>query len=63
MHDTEEYPCDARADAPFIQQLILDVRRAVHRDLRDGHACQLKYGKDWDRYTALVKYRIVPLIY
>ncbi len=36
---------------------------AVHRDLRDGHACALKYGKDWDRYCAIVKYRIVPLVY
>ncbi len=37
--------------------------RAVHRDRRDGHACHQKYGKDWDRYCTIVKYRIVPLVY
>ena len=36
---------------------------AVHRDLRDGHACKLKYGKDWDEYCSKVKYRIIPYIY
>jgi hypothetical protein len=36
---------------------------AVHRDLRDEHACHLKYGKDWEKYCSIVKYRIVPLIY
>ncbi len=36
---------------------------AVHRDLRDGHACKLKYGKDWDEYCSKVKYRIVPYLY
>ncbi len=36
---------------------------AVHRDLRDEHACHLKYGKDWDKYCSIVKYRIVPLLY
>jgi hypothetical protein len=35
----------------------------VHRDLRDEHACRDKYGKDWDKYCAHVKYRIVPLVY
>jgi hypothetical protein len=35
----------------------------VHRDLRDEHACHLKYGKDWDKYCSIVKYRIVPLLY
>ena len=36
---------------------------AVHRDLRDEHACQLKYGKDWDKYCKIVRYRIIPLVY
>lgn len=39
------------------------VLHAVHRDLRDEHACHLKYGKDWERYCAIVKYRIVPFLY
>ncbi len=35
----------------------------IHRERRDEHACRLKYGKDWDKYCGLVKYRIVPYIY
>lgn len=35
----------------------------VHRDRRDDAACRIKYGKDWDRYCAAVRYRIVPLLY
>eukprot|EP00887_Chlorella_sp_A99_P002849 scaffold6.g2849.t1 len=35
----------------------------VHRDRRDDHACRLKYGRDWDKYCSIVRYRIVPLIY
>jgi hypothetical protein len=35
----------------------------VHRDLRDGEACARKYGKDWDRYCALVPWRLVPFVY
>ncbi|KAG2485661.1 hypothetical protein HYH03_015633 [Edaphochlamys debaryana] len=35
----------------------------VHRELRDEHACRIKYGKDWDKYCALVRWRIVPYVY
>jgi len=31
----------------------------VHRDRRDNQACRQKYGKDWDRYCSIVKYRCV----
>ncbi|KAJ3204499.1 hypothetical protein HDU82_005797 [Entophlyctis luteolus] len=34
-----------------------------HREIRDEHNCKLKYGKDWDRYCAIVKYRFVPGVY
>ena len=30
---------------------------------RDGEACKEKYGKDWDKYTALVRYRLIPYLY
>lgn len=36
---------------------------AVHRELRDEHACKKKYGKDWDKYKAIVKYRLIPFVY
>ena len=35
----------------------------VHRELRDEAKCKRKYGKDWERYTAIVKSRIVPGVY
>jgi len=35
----------------------------VHRDGRDGEACEQKYGEDWKRYCAIVKYRLIPFIY
>ena len=35
----------------------------IHRDLRDGEACEKKYGKDWDKYCSIVKYRLIPFIY
>ena len=41
----------------------LSVAVAVHRELRDEHACKKKYGKDWDKYKAVVKYRLIPFLY
>mmetsp|Transcript_2250 Transcript_2250/g.5764 ORF Transcript_2250/g.5764 Transcript_2250/m.5764 type:complete len:460 (-) Transcript_2250:927-2306(-) len=35
----------------------------IHRERRDDAACRKKYGRDWDKYCAMVKYRIVPYIY
>ena len=35
----------------------------VHRQLRDEHHCQEKYGKDWDRFCGIVRWRLVPGIY
>ncbi|KAF9476106.1 ERG4/ERG24 ergosterol biosynthesis protein [Pholiota conissans] len=35
----------------------------MHRQHRDDKACQKKYGNDWDKYTKLVPYRIVPYVY
>ena len=35
----------------------------VHRQMRDDEKCRHKYGKDWDKYCALVPYRIVPYFY
>lgn len=35
----------------------------LHRDRRDDHACRLKYGKDWDKFCGIVKYRMFPLLY
>ncbi|GMH35464.1 hypothetical protein BSKO_03332 [Bryopsis sp. KO-2023] len=35
----------------------------IHRDLRDGLSCRLKYGKDWDKYCGKVRYRFIPWVY
>jgi len=35
----------------------------VHRALRDEEKCLAKYGKDYQRYMAMVPYKIVPYIY
>lgn len=35
----------------------------LHRDRRDDHACRLKYGKDWDKFCSIVRYRMFPLLY
>jgi len=35
----------------------------THRCGRDFERCERKYGKDWERYCAIVKYRFIPGIY
>ncbi|KAF8251840.1 ERG4/ERG24 ergosterol biosynthesis protein [Wilcoxina mikolae CBS 423.85] len=35
----------------------------IHRDRRDDEKCRAKYGADWDRYTKIVPYRILPGVY
>jgi Delta14-sterol reductase len=35
----------------------------VHRELRDEAKCKRKYGKDWDKYCQIVKWKIIPYVY
>lgn len=35
----------------------------VHRERRDDHTCEEKYGKDWDKYKRVVRWRILPGVY
>jgi protein-S-isoprenylcysteine O-methyltransferase Ste14 len=35
----------------------------VHRERRDHEHCARKYGSDWERYTARVRWRILPFVY
>ncbi|KAI0035299.1 ERG4/ERG24 ergosterol biosynthesis protein [Vararia minispora EC-137] len=35
----------------------------IHRCSRDFERCALKYGKDWERYCAIVKWKFIPYIY
>ncbi|RMZ91397.1 hypothetical protein DV736_g1367, partial [Chaetothyriales sp. CBS 134916] len=32
----------------------------VHRELRDEEKCRRKYGKDWDAYCEVVRWKIIP---
>ncbi|KIK91773.1 hypothetical protein PAXRUDRAFT_148757 [Paxillus rubicundulus Ve08.2h10] len=35
----------------------------IHRQRRDDENCEIKYGKDWEKYRKLVPYRIIPYVY
>ncbi|KAH7337213.1 ERG4/ERG24 ergosterol biosynthesis protein [Rhizoctonia solani] len=35
----------------------------LHRQTRDDEACRKKYGKDWDKYTNIVPWKMFPYIY
>ncbi|CAE6436127.1 unnamed protein product [Rhizoctonia solani] len=35
----------------------------IHRQMRDEEACRKKYGKDWETYTRIVPWKIVPFVY
>ena len=35
----------------------------IHRENRDSENCRKKYGKSWDEYCRIVKWKIVPGIY
>jgi delta14-sterol reductase len=35
----------------------------IHRERRDEEKCKRKYGADWERYTSIVRSRIIPGIY
>ncbi|KAF4119307.1 Delta14-sterol reductase [Geosmithia morbida] len=35
----------------------------IHRDGRDDVKCHRKYGKDWEEYKKIVRWRIIPGIY
>ncbi|KAF8916062.1 ergosterol biosynthesis ERG4/ERG24 [Mucidula mucida] len=35
----------------------------IHRCGRDFERCSVKYGKDWERYCSIVKYKFIPGIF
>jgi delta14-sterol reductase len=58
-------PCGAAGAASVIPYFycLYFASLLVHRERRDEAACRAKYGRDWDRYCALVPWRIVPRVY
>lgn len=55
-------PCGFAHVIPYFYAIYFTIL-LIHRDQRDGHACAKKYGKDWDKYCSLVKWRIIPYVY
>lgn len=55
-------PCGYGSVIPYFYAIYFAVL-LLHRERRDDHACRLKYGKDWDKYCSIVKYRIIPGMY
>lgn len=35
----------------------------LHRQVRDEEKCREKYGKSWEEYEKIVKYKIIPYVY
>jgi hypothetical protein len=58
---THSPPIYPPSPIPTIQIYFLVL--LLHRDRRDDHACRLKYGKDWDKFCSIVRYRMFPLLY
>ncbi|EJD07687.1 ERG4/ERG24 ergosterol biosynthesis protein [Fomitiporia mediterranea MF3/22] len=42
---------------------VFFITALIHRCGRDFERCAMKYGKDWDRYCEVVKYKFIPYIY
>jgi protein-S-isoprenylcysteine O-methyltransferase Ste14 len=55
-------PCGFNHVVPYFYVVYFGVL-LFHRDLRDGEQCELKYGEDWKKYCAIVKYRLIPYVY
>jgi|SRR5262249_49494337 len=55
-------PCLFESPLPYFYVAYLSVL-LVHRERRDHGMCAARYGKEWDRYCARVRYRIVPGVY
>ena len=55
-------PCGFDHVIPYFYVAYFGVL-LFHRDLRDGEQCELKYGDDWKKYCAIVKYRLIPYVY
>jgi hypothetical protein len=55
-------PCGFRDVVPYFYVVYFGVL-LVHRDQRDQEACREKYGKDWDAYCAIVRWRFCPYVY
>ncbi|KZP01435.1 ERG4/ERG24 ergosterol biosynthesis protein [Calocera viscosa TUFC12733] len=52
----------AASPIPYFYPLFF-LAVLTHRCGRDFERCELKYGKDWDKYCSIVRWRFIPGIY
>ncbi|KAF9156954.1 erg24, C-14 sterol reductase [Actinomortierella ambigua] len=55
-------PCGFESPLPYFYPIYFAVL-LLHRERRDEEKCRNKYGKDWDKYCAQVRWRIIPYVY
>ncbi|TGZ85666.1 ERG4/ERG24 ergosterol biosynthesis protein [Ascodesmis nigricans] len=55
-------PCGFKTPIPYFYVVYFAVL-LIHRERRDEIKCSTKYGKDWDKYKSIVRWRIVPGVY
>ena len=55
-------PCGFSHILPYFY-FIYFTALLVHRQFRDEQHCRSKYGRDWDKFCQLVKWRLVPGLY
>ena len=55
-------PCGLTHIIPYFY-LIFSTSLLIHRQLRDEEHCRHKYGKDWDKFCKIVRWRLIPYVY
>ncbi|OAA47985.1 7-dehydrocholesterol reductase [Cordyceps fumosorosea ARSEF 2679] len=54
--------CGTGRALPYMEAVLV-LGTVLHRCWRDEAKCRVKYGKAWDEYCALVRWRMLPGIY
>lgn len=62
MANVWAFSCGVKGVLPFFYPAFF-MGMIFHRYRRDTDRCRRKYGKDWDKYTSLVKYAFVPGVF
>jgi hypothetical protein len=55
-------PCGFSHALPYFY-FVYFVVLLVHRQMRDEQHCRSKYGRDWNEFCKIVKWRLVPGLY
>ena len=55
-------PCGPTSVIPYFYPIYF-TSLLIHRQLRDEEHCRQKYGKDWDKFCKIVRWRLIPYIY